>query len=63
MPFFYSDDPVRDAERHYAWLDRHYVPVCANCGKSIEGEVYENAMGGEICEDCWDKYYREDEED
>jgi hypothetical protein len=20
--FFYSDDPVRDAERYYAWLDR-----------------------------------------
>lgn len=19
---FYSDDPVRDAERYYAWLDR-----------------------------------------
>lgn len=21
-PIFYSDDPVRDAERYYAWLDR-----------------------------------------
>lgn len=20
--FFYSDDPIRDAERHQAWLDR-----------------------------------------
>lgn len=20
--FFYSDDPVRDADRYYAWLDR-----------------------------------------
>ena len=22
MSFFYSDDPVRDAERYQAWLDR-----------------------------------------
>lgn len=21
-PIFYSDDPVMDAERYYAWLDR-----------------------------------------
>ena len=21
-PIFYSDDPVRDAERYYEWLDR-----------------------------------------
>lgn len=20
--FFYTDDPVRDADRYYAWLDR-----------------------------------------
>ena len=22
MSFFYSDNPVRDADRYYAWLDR-----------------------------------------
>ena len=23
--FFYSDDPVRDADRYYAWLDRQQI--------------------------------------
>lgn len=63
MPFFYSDDPVRDAERHAAWQDKHYVPVCEKCGNPIEGEIIEVICYGIVCEDCYDDHFREDEED
>lgn len=37
---FYSDDPVRDAERHIAQQDEklsHY-PKCSHCGYEIQDE-------------------------
>lgn len=60
---FYSDDPVRDAARYDAYCDRHYVPICSHCDLPIEGEIYETFLCSEVCEYCYDKYYREDEED
>lgn len=48
--FYYSDDPVRDAERHMAEQDRQRerYPKCSHCGEEIQddelfdihGEVY-----------------------
>lgn len=62
MPFFYSDDPVRDAARHFAYQDREYVPVCDRCGKDIEGRAHDVICYGTVCDDCYE-YFREDEED
>lgn len=55
MPW--TDDPVRDAERYWAELDRE--PVCDRCGETLEGHGYR--IGGDlICPACLDKYYREE---
>ena len=60
---FYSDDPVRDADRYTAWQDRNYVPYCWYCHNPIEGKVYETpGLGAEVCEDCYETYFREDDE-
>lgn len=61
--FFYSDDPVRDAERYIAYQDRNYEPVCWFCEMPFDGEIYETASGHEVCEDCYNKHFREDEEE
>lgn len=60
---FYSDNPVRDANLHTAWQDRHYVPVCQWCGEPIEGEIHEVVCVGEVCEDCYEKHFADDEDD
>lgn len=53
----WTDDPVRDAERHCAELDR--VPCCDRCGEMLEGHGYR--IGEDlICPACLDKYYREE---
>ena len=61
---FYSDNPVRDADLHTAWQDRHYVPVCCHCDQPIEGEIYEtHGLHLEVCEECYYKHYADDEDD
>ena len=41
MGFYYSDNPVRDAERRMADLDRwlDQFPKCAHCGEAITDET------------------------
>ena len=58
MSRYYSDNPVRDAER---WLDDELeytrrLPVCSNCGDPIYGEhVYLDPESMELyCTDCQD---------
>ena len=59
---YFSDDPVRDAERYYEALEqaaierRERLPYCDECGKKIETE-YIYIIGDEFfCEDCMDKH-------
>ena len=64
---FYSDNPVRDAERYIAYQDKHYAPddepVCWFCEKPFGySEVYTTGGGHEVCEDCYNKHFAEDEE-
>ena len=52
---FYSDDPVRDAERHQAWLDAQQgvVGKCEACGDDVyAGEDYYEIYGETIHSDC-----------
>lgn len=51
---FYSGDPVRDADLHTAWQDRHYVPVCERCGNPLGDSAYHVVCYGEVCESCYD---------
>lgn len=62
MMRFYSDDPVRDAERHMAYMERNYVPVCCICDQPIDGEVFcEPIYGNEVCEKCYNTVYADEE--
>lgn len=51
---YYSDNPVRDAERYYNNLEKQaeQLPVCSECGYRIDGEIAFEIGGGYICEDC-----------
>ena len=61
MSFFYSDNPILDAERHQAALDRRLaeLPVYDNCDNPIQGHYYE-VNGGNICPECLETYFRKD---
>lgn len=54
MGFHYSDDPIRDFERHdaeqTAWLES--LPKCEYCGKPIQDEHYYDIEDCLIHEDC-----------
>lgn len=58
---FYTDDPIRDAERHQAAQDRQLaqLPVCADCDHPIQDETAYYINGEWICRDCMSTYERE----
>lgn len=61
----WTDDPVRDAERHEAEKERQLqrLPVCCECDQPIQtDECYE--MNGELlCPDCLKDNHRKWVED
>ena len=62
---FYSDDPVRDAERHLEDQDRQAekLPVCSDCGGPIYDDHYYLINDEVICQSCLDDNYRKRTED
>ena len=52
--FFYSDDPVWDAERYAEALDRRLdsLPVCAVCHEAVQDERCRQFQGKPICARC-----------
>lgn len=61
----YGDDPVREAERHYAQQDRELErrPVCDECGHHIQDDWFYLINDEFICPDCLNNYYRKEVED
>ena len=59
---FYSDDPVRDFERHDAEQERRLsmLPVCDYCDEAIQDEQYYEINGDCVCEECLDLYFKKD---
>lgn len=51
---FFTDDPVRDAERYQAEQDRKLdaLPKCAICGEPIQDESALYLNGEWICDEC-----------
>ena len=50
---FYSDDPVRDAERHQAHNEPKVIGKCEQCGDDIcADEDYYDIYGALVHEDC-----------
>lgn len=65
MPFFYSDDPVRDAARYDAYqaAQMEQLPECTYCEKKIEEDTLIDFGDELICEGCLDKHFRKRVED
>lgn len=65
MSFFYSDNPVRDAERYAAEQDRwiESCPICAKCGSRICDERLWNVYGELYHVDCAEELFSEETED
>lgn len=65
MPFFYSDDPVRDADRYDAYqaAQEEKLPVCDYCHKKIEEDTLYDFGNELICEGCLDRHFRKHTED
>lgn len=61
---FYSDDPVRDAERYLDYLDKELAkrPVCCECGEHIQEERAYYINGEMICQECMGNYLVQVEE-
>ena len=61
MGFYYSDDPVRDAERKMQdedeWLKS--LPVCSYCGQHIQDDEYYEIDEEKVCEECLRDYCEE----
>lgn len=62
---FWSDDPVRDAERYFAEQDRQLerLPVCSYCEEPIQDEHFYLINGDAYCESCLDNHFRKHIED
>lgn len=58
---YYTDDPVRDAERYYRDMDAEAggFPVCEDCGEHIQDETAYYIEGHWICPRCIHIYERE----
>lgn len=54
MSSFYSDDPVRDAERYIAEQENRLelLPKCTGCGQPIQQEKAVCINDCFYCEDC-----------
>ena len=59
---FYSDNPVRDFERHAAEQERklNQRPLCDYCDNPIQGAFYYEINGDCICEDCLKAHFRKE---
>lgn len=58
---FYTDDPIRDAERYQAAQDNllQSLPVCADCDEHIQDETAYYINGEWICRRCMEAYERQ----
>lgn len=65
MAFYYSGDPVADAERCAAEQDIQLerLPVCSDCGYPIQSEFLFRIEGQCICPVCLEDNYRKRTED
>lgn len=55
---FYSDDPIKDFERHDAEMAKYWAkrPACDCCGEKIAEEFYYEIEDVKLCEDCIERF-------
>ena len=61
---FYSDDPIADFERYSTHQEEELkkLPVCSECGKTIQDEYAYYINDEWVCEECLEKNYRKEVE-
>lgn len=61
---YYSNDPVKDAERYEADRERELekYPECCHCGVHIQDDYCYLIDGNFYCSDCLEKHYKKDVE-
>lgn len=62
---FYSDNPVLDAERFQAALDKEEaaLPVCSICDNHVMDGYFYLINDEVVCPDCLEYHYRKEVED
>ena len=62
---FYTDDPVKDFERHDRAQEKllEQLPICDDCGKRIGEDYYFDIDAEILCEDCVIERYRRNTND
>lgn len=62
---FYSDDPMRDADRYEVARqeEEDKLPVCDICGEPIQDDYLYDLEGTLVCEECLKENYRKSVED
>ena len=57
---YYSDDPVRDAERYAEAMDRRLecLPVCSICDDAVQDDYCYQIQGEVVCPRCMRIHYR-----
>ena len=65
VDMFYSDDPIRDFERHDAQQQRELekLPRCSECDEPIQDDYCFEINDELICEDCMNSNHRKWVED
>lgn len=65
MPYFYSDDPIADFNRHDAEMNKRLenLPVCADCGEPIQDDYFYLINDEAICPACLESGYRKQIDD
>ena len=65
MSFFYTDNPVLDAERYEDAQERELqkLPVCCKCKNRIDDDACYQIDEDIYCEKCMDKHFRKWTED
>lgn len=61
----WTDDPIGDAERYSAAMDRaeRELPRCKVCGNRILGSVYDDGKGNDLCLLCWEEMWEDEEQE
>lgn len=61
----FTDDPVADAERHYAEQEEklNKLPKCCYCGNPIQQEFAIYINDEWYCDDCLETHFRKEVED
>ena len=65
MAWFYSDNPVADAEHYQAALDKEEeaLPRCSICDEPVKDDYFYLINDEVVCPECLEYHYRKEVND